>query len=806
MSEWLNVYIAVTISAGAGSAVLAVLVWRRRFVPGAAFLAAMMAGAAIWCGASIGEIFATTLPGKLLWVRLGYLGVVCVPWSWLLFCLGYSGRGPRHAWHAPAILAVLPVVTFAFVFLSPRVPLVWVSAKLASTSGPHALLVVHGEWFWVHATYSYACLLVGSVVLLSALFRHVRLLTAQGLTFVLAAALPWAANLLTLMKLVRLNGLDLTPPAMVASGVLIAVGITRLRALAASPGLMPVARDAVFERMRDGVLVVDKQGRVLNTNQAAQRLLARSSESLAGSPLGELLPGLEPAVGWSVLEALVEKGSSETIISGGSGGDRSLEIAASSLGSAARVSGYVLVMRDITERKALEEQLRHRALHDELTGLPNRTLLKEHLDQLLTLRQRRKDGLALLLIDLDHFKEINDTFGHEAGDTLLSVIAGRLRQSLRESDLVARLGGDEFAVVLPGCGATDAMEVAATLRAALSAGIALQNQTVCVSASVGVAISPLHGRDGGTLMRHADVALYVAKDTPRGAALYDASLDPNSPARMALLNDLRTAIATGGLELHYQPQIELVGGGVVRLEALARWTLADGRTIPPDTFLPLAGHNGLIPGLTALVLRKALDQRSAWSKAGWNVDVAVNLSALDLRDQGLVERVTTALFAAGVDPSHLWLEITETSVMTDPERARQVLDELRGIGVRVSIDDFGTGQSSLAYLQTIPASEVKIDQSFIGQLGVRPRDGAIVRATITLAHDLGLTVVAEGVETAEALARLRQLGCDNAQGYFFARPMPPDAVWRWMREEQPALWARLGGSGSTRRARAVASV
>jgi diguanylate cyclase (GGDEF)-like protein/PAS domain S-box-containing protein len=805
MIEWLYVYIAVTILAGAGSTVLGVLAWRRRHVPGAMFLMAMMAGAAVWCGACIGELFAGTLAGKLFWARLSYLGIVSVPWGWLLFCLSYTGRLSRRISSAAASLAALPVLTFVLVLLSPKVPLVWISAGLAATTRPHALVIEHGQWFWVHATYSYVFLLVGSVVLLNAVFRQVRPLTAQGVTFVLAAALPWAANLVTITRLVRLDGLDLTPPAIAATGVLVTIGIARLKALDVFPGIVPVARDAVFERMRDGVLVVDKQGRVLNANKAAERLLGKGSEALAASPLGDLLPGLQPAVGWSVLEVLVEKGNSETVVSDGTGCDRFLEISASSLGSAARVSGYVLVMREITERRALEEQLRHRALHDELTGLPNRTLLREHLDRLLALQSRRKNGLTLLLIDLDRFKEINDTFGHEAGDTLLSVVAERLRRALRESDLVARLGGDEFAVVLPDCGATDAMEVAATLRGALSAGIDLRNQTVCVSASIGVAISPVHGHDAGTLLRHADVALYLAKDTARGAALYDTSLDPNSPARMALLNDLRTAITAGGLELHYQPQIELAGGSVVRMEALARWPLADGRMIQPDEFIPLAEQNGLIPGLTAWALRKALRQRSVWSAAGWEIDVAVNLSALDLRDLGLVDRVGDALLGAGVDPGHLWLEITETSVMSDPERARRVLSELHGIGVHVSIDDFGTGQSSLAYLQTIPADEVKIDRSFIGQLGVKPRDGAIVRAAVTLAHDLGLTAIAEGVETEQALERLCQLGCDNAQGYFIARPMPPEATLPWMRTAQAALRARQESTAG-RRPRALGAV
>ena len=228
--------------------------------------------------------------------------------------------------------------------------------------------------------------------------------------------------------------------------------------------------------------------------------------------------------------------------------------------------------------------------------------------------------------------------------------------------------------------------------------------------------------------------------------------------------------------------------------------------IPPADFIPLAEQNGLVPGLTAWALRKALRQRSAWSKAGWQVDVAVNLSVLDLRDEGLVGRVTGTLRDAGVDPSHLWLEVTETSVMSDPARARRVLDQLHGIGVRVSIDDFGTGQSSLAYLQTLPASEVKIDRSFVARFTAQPRDGAIVRAAVTLAHDLGLSAIAEGVETAQALTQLCRLGCDNAQGFFIARPLPPDAVLPWVRKEQATLSARCAGDAAARRARAAGRV
>jgi diguanylate cyclase (GGDEF)-like protein/PAS domain S-box-containing protein len=784
--QGLYIYLAVTVLASGGSAVLAVLSWRRRRVPGATFLAIVLTGAAIWCGASVAELLVPTLSGKLLSARIGYLGVVAIPWSWLLFGLTYTGRGPqRIGWVALALVPV-PLVTLSLVVLAPRVPLVWSSVDLAASAGAHPLLVTHGWWFWVNTTFGYGCLLAGSALLLVAVFRVVRPLTAQGITMVLAVALPWLANVLTVGGLVPLAGLDLTPPAIAASAGLIAVALMRLQALDVYPGLVPAARDALLQGMRDGVLIVDSHGRVLNANRAAEEMLWFHGESLHGQGVVELLGTAHSEDdACFTLAALTTTGTLDAVVPDRDGGRCFLEIVVSHLGNGPQVSGYVLAMRDISKRKLLEEELIHRALYDELTELPNRRLLREHLEELLKLAKRRGEGLSLLVLNLAHFNEINDTFGHEAGDELLCAMAKRLRQAVRESDLVTRLGGDEFAVVLPACGVVDATRIASTLREQLLAPIELRNQRLSVAAAIGVAASPAHGRTPGTLLRHADVALYAAKERLDGVASYQARRDPNSPARLALLDELRTAIENDGLTLHYQPEVELVGGRVVRLEALARWPHADGRLIPPMEFIPLAEQHGLLPSLTRWALATAMRQCVEWHQAGYRVDVAVNLSALDLHDLALVQRVADALERAGLAPQHLWLEVTETSIMRDPDRARRILTSLRETGVRVAIDDFGTGQSSLAYLRALPASDVKIDQSFVRQMACQPDDAAIVRAAVTLAHDLGLTVTAEGVEDADTLDHLRQMGCDQAQGYFIARPMPSDAVLRWIRERFP---------------------
>jgi diguanylate cyclase (GGDEF)-like protein/PAS domain S-box-containing protein len=786
----MTIYLAVTVLAAGGSGALALLAWRRRRVPGAGFLAVALACAAIWCAACTSEVLTPTLLGKLISARTSYLGVAGIPWAWLLFALRYTGRGPRRIGWVALALTPVPLVTMVLVAMAPAVPLVWSSAHLAATPGPHPLLVTHGWWFWINATYGYACLLGGAALLLTAVFRVVRPLTGQGITMALAVALPWLANVLTLMRWVPLQGLDLTPPALAASTGLIAIALARMQALDVYPGIVPAARDALLQGMRDGVLIVDGHGTVLYANSAAQDLLWWEDGSLVGQPIEELLSTAHLADdACYTLAALTQTSTLEAVVPCRNGKRRFLEMVVSSLGTGPQGSGYVLVMRDVSERKILQEELIHRALYDDLTQLPNRRLLVEQLDELLELAKRRGEGLALLLIDLDHFKEINDTFGHEVGDELLCIMAKRLRASRRQSDLVARLGGDEFSVVLPTCSAVDAVRIAATLREELAAPVELHNQRLSVTAAIGVAASPTHGRTTGTLLRHADVALYVAKESLSGVASYQARRDPNSPARLALRERLRAAIVDEDLTLYYQPEIALGSGEVVRLEALARWPQAGGRMIPPDEFIPLAEQHGLLPAITRWALRSALHQCASWNEAGHAVDVAVNLSTLDLHDVALVARIADELAWANVEPHHLWLEVTETSVMRDPERARRILVALREMGVRIAIDDFGTGQSSLAYLRTLPANDVKIDQSFVRHLAGRADDTAIVRATAQLAHDLGLTVTAEGVEDAVTLERLREFGCDHVQGYFIARPMPWDAASSWM-QERAALQPR----------------
>jgi diguanylate cyclase (GGDEF)-like protein len=423
----------------------------------------------------------------------------------------------------------------------------------------------------------------------------------------------------------------------------------------------------------------------------------------------------------------------------------------------------------------------HDALHDALTGLPNRALLADRFDQALSAANRADTTVGLLLIDLDRFKEINDTFGHHYGDELLTQIGPRLRAALRDSDTVARLGGDEFAVLLPDVadlGAAPA--VAAKLRQCLEAPFHVEGIDLDVEASIGVVLSGEHGEDATTLLQRADIAMYVAKAKNIGVFAYDRDVDGHSPARLALVGEFRRALERNELVLHYQPQVSASTGEVVGAEALVRWQHPARGLVFPDTFIPVAEHTGLIGPLTRYVLNTAVAQARIWADAGRPLPVSVNLSARNLLDDRLPDEVTTILAKHGVPAALLELEITETALMTEPIRARRLLQRLAEIGVRLSIDDFGAGYTSLGHLKNLPVNELKIDRSFVMTMTKEASDAMIVHSVVDLGHNLGLTIVAEGVETVEALALLSSFGCDVAQGYHIFRPAAIDAFDAWL--------------------------
>jgi diguanylate cyclase (GGDEF)-like protein len=431
------------------------------------------------------------------------------------------------------------------------------------------------------------------------------------------------------------------------------------------------------------------------------------------------------------------------------------------------------------------QETEYMAQHDGLTGLPNRILLRDRAHQAILFQARRRGRMALLVMDVDGFKEVNDTLGHNGGDQLLREIAVRIRATLREGDSAARLGGDEFAVMLPEVTDAEAtVEVAERIRTSLRRPFIIQSVTVSVDTSIGIGVYPDHGIDYEQLLQRADVAMYAAKKRRTGHQLHDVDVETAHRAQLGLASDLHEAIAQGALGLHYQPQVSLTDGRVVAVEALARWTHPKHGNVPPDVFIPLAERSGAIRALTLRVLNDALAQVRSLRDAGFEVPVAVNLSTRDLLDMQLPAEVGAALAAAGLDSSRLEVEITESVIMADPDRAHAVLAELRRMGVRVTIDDFGSGYSSLAYLKRLAVDQLKIDKAFVLSMHEDPNDAVIVQSTIELAHNLGLTVVAEGVETPAVQQRLAGLGCDVAQGYHVCPPVPAGALAHWLRRRR----------------------
>jgi diguanylate cyclase (GGDEF)-like protein len=437
-----------------------------------------------------------------------------------------------------------------------------------------------------------------------------------------------------------------------------------------------------------------------------------------------------------------------------------------------------------TSAVSLEKE--HQANHDVLTGLPNRKFLLETLDKVLADADADTDAgtgrrVGLFLLDLDRFKEVNDTLGHQMGDQLLGHVAARIRGALRPSDVVARLGGDEFAVLLPSISdAAGATEVALRIQAALSEPYNFEGVLLELEASIGIALYPDHGADVSQLQRSADVAMYLAKDERSGIEVYSADKDQNSTTRLGLLGSLRQGIEGGQLELHYQPKVALSSGAVVGVEALVRWRHPHRGLIFPDEFIPLAERSGLMHRLTAYVVDAALEQAARWWAVGLEIPVAVNVSARDLHGTMLAETVGRGLARHGLPASALRLELTERVLMSEPARVADTLGALERLGVQLSLDDFGTGYSSLVLLQRLPVSEIKIDRSFVKRLLTSPDDTKIVRSIVDLAHALGIEAVAEGVETEEVWDLLDELGCDSAQGWYASRPLPADRATEWL--------------------------
>ncbi|QAU34219.1 EAL domain-containing protein [Janthinobacterium sp. 17J80-10] len=459
-------------------------------------------------------------------------------------------------------------------------------------------------------------------------------------------------------------------------------------------------------------------------------------------------------------------------------GERHLESEASLIHDAAgKVTQVVIVSRDVSERKEMEAYILHQSVHDALTGLPNRLLLVDRMKQATAHLGRKNAPVAVLFIDLDRFKDINDTLGHAAGDRLLQEVAERLGKCVREGDTVARLSGDEFVVLLAGLNdVRDAALVADKIVATVSAPCRIGGSELRVSPSIGIAIFPGDGHDIDELLRNADTAMYHAKQEGRGRfSFFASSMNEAASRRLAVGSALQQAIQQEEFLLHYQPKVSARNGEICGFEALIRWPQADGVWMPPSQFIPIAEETGRIEQIGNWALREAARQIQRWrAEIDYCCPVAVNVSASQFRKDSVARNIEAALQESGIPATMLEAELTESAVMTDPARAIQALHEIRDLGVTISIDDFGTGYSSLAYLKRFPLDKLKIDAAFVRDIASDSDDAAIVLAIISLAHSLGLTVIAEGVETAEQVAFLVENDCDEMQGHYFSKPVPTD--------------------------------
>lgn len=472
-------------------------------------------------------------------------------------------------------------------------------------------------------------------------------------------------------------------------------------------------------------------------------------------------------------------------------GERHFESEASLIrNESGKVEQVVMVSRDITDRKEMEAYILHQSVHDALTGLPNRLLLEDRMKQATAQHGRQHAPVAVLFIDLDRFKDINDTLGHAAGDRLLQEVAERLGKCVRQGDTVARLSGDEFVVLLAGLhDDEDAAVVADKIVAMVSEPCLIGGRELRVSPSIGISIFPGDGQNMDQLLRNADTAMYHAKQEGRGRfSFFSPHMNEAASRRLAVGGALQRAIQQGEFVLHYQPKISAVNGEIRGFEALIRWPQADGKWISPGQFIPIAEETGRIEPIGKWALNEAATQVQRWRAAGTDgCPIAVNVSARQFRQDSVAQSIRTVLEETGIPPSMLEAELTESAVMTDPLKAIQALHQIRDLGVPISIDDFGTGYSSLAYLKRFPLDKLKIDGEFVRDIATDPEDAAIVLAIISLAHSLNLTVIAEGVETEEQTAFLIKHGCDEMQGHYFSRPVPTDEALEMLKRGRFSL-------------------
>ena len=763
------------------SAGLTCVLLPRRSEPGGVALIVMSGCVAGWACANAVQINAADHDLKRLTVSVAF---ACICGTTYCFWRAVVERAPwpfRVPPRVSTLLAAPALVTIVLVSATDAPGPFFLELDVPAGRGP--VVGQPGPWLVLHLIWAYGLMiwaLAGFGWLALQVSRRDRRLSAL---MVAAVSSPLVANSVLATGAAPLGGNDPTPIAAVLAAIGLAWAVGRMNLLDVETGLMPIARDVVVESMTEGVVVIDQRGRIVDMNPAAGGLLSIAPRQSVAQAAERVLPGWpdDPA----------GAGSWEFAAPGEAAGCI-VEARLGSLNGRGRRSGTLVLLRDVTEqrgaRSALERSAAehlHASQHDPLTGLPNRAMLFSRLRTAL----EGGAGCALLILDLDGFKGLNDTFGHRAGDRVLSELAVRLEHTADADALVARMAGDEFAVVLPRPERTPATAVAERLLSVFRVPFTVGETEVALGASVGLALGPEHGSDADDLVHAADVAMYHAKRTAGRWAVYHADLDARRPERLILRHELRRALENHEFTLHYQPQAT-PGGEVMAVEALVRWRHPQRGLLMPEAFLPVTEDTELICRLTDEVLDLALRDLGRWRAEAPALRMSANLGSLDIRDPALPERVLAALARHGVPAPSLTLEVTENALIV--ARGARHLERLRAHGVRIALDDFGTGVGPLTTLRDLPVDELKIDRSFVAAMDHRERDAALVGSLIRMGHDLRLSVVAEGVETTAGAATLRGLGCDLMQGYLVGRPRPFD----------PPRRVRVGAAAASAPARA----
>jgi diguanylate cyclase (GGDEF)-like protein/PAS domain S-box-containing protein len=574
---------------------------------------------------------------------------------------------------------------------------------------------------------------------------------------------------------------------------------------------------AIMENVGDGIITINENGEIKSINTSAERIFGYKADHVDNKNISILISAnyldeyrKSTGLNQSMHDFIIRHtGRNEVIGLHSDGTSFPMELTISKMPLNDHIN-YVVVVRDITEQRKAEQELKdlydelehrvdirtkelaianekleYQAFHDVLTDLPNRMLLQDRLHQAILSAHRNNNLIALFVLDLDRFKDINDTLGHHYGDLILQQVAIRLQGTLREADTVARFGGDEFAILLP---VVDSLQHASLLAkkiiGAFENPFIVESQTFHIGVSIGIAVFPEHGKDNVTLMRHADVAMYIAKQNGNDISIYEPSNDKHKLNRLALMGELRHAIEHEELVLFYQPKADIKNQYVSEVEALVRWQHPSQGFMMPDDFIPFAEQTGLIIPLSLWVIKEAIRQCSAWHRKNHHYKIAVNLSAKNLHDTQLADYIYRILHMYETGPEWLVIEITESAIMSDPVRAMETLTRLHDMGIRLSIDDFGTGYSSLSYLKRLPVDEIKIDESFVVDMATNKDDLIIVRSTIDLAHNMGRSVIAEGVHSPEIWEMLVDLGCDKAQGLYISEPLSPSRLKQWHNESR----------------------